>query len=325
MFRDLVVWGMRLGAVTLVVAAPLVASAQDRTTDDRLDRIERDLNMLQRQVYRGAPAAMAASGGSGGGSTAAADIEIRMERLEAQMRDLTGKVEQVGNGLDQLKQRIEQINSDFDVRVSQMGGASANAGPPPRGLSADQPRIAGAGPPPASMPPGTVVPPPSGGGGGLNPIFNTLSPPGTAPQRAPPAAEPLNAAPPTGSTNEQFNHAFGLVKQADYSGAEAALRAFIEAHPGDPLAGNAHYWLGQTYYARNKFAEAAAAFADGYKRFPKGAKAPDDLLYLGMSLAKADQKKNACLALSQLSEAFPNPPAAVRERAASERKHLGCG
>ena len=81
MLRDWVVWGMRLGAVAVVAAAPLVASAQDRTTDDRLDRIERDLNMLQRQVYRGAPAAMAAPGGQGGGGTTAADIEIRMERL----------------------------------------------------------------------------------------------------------------------------------------------------------------------------------------------------------------------------------------------------
>ena len=44
-----------------------------------------------------------------------------------------------------------------------------------------------------------------------------------------------------------------------------------------------------------------------------------------MSLAKADQKKNACLALSQLSEAFPNPPAAIRERAATEKKRLACG
>ena len=102
------------------------------------------------------------------------------------------------------------------------------------------------------------------------------------------------------------------------------MKAFIEAHPNDPLAGNAQYWLGQTYFARNKFPDAAAAFAEGYKRFPKGSKAPEALLYLGMSLAKADQKKNACLALAQLDQAFPNPAAAIKERANTEKKRIGC-
>lgn len=318
-------------AVLVVVAAPTLARAQyqlqqqyqpqyqpqDQATQDRLDRIERDLNMLQRQVYRGAPTA---PGGGAGGSSSAADLEVRMEQVEAQMRDLTGKVEQITNGLDQLKQRIEQINSDFGVRFDQLsgsGGTAAISAPPPR--PAPDARVAG-GPPP-----GTLVPAPSGGGG-LSPIFGTLSPPGTAPTRpSPSAAEPASAGPPGGgSTTEQFNHAFGLLKQSDYSGAETELRAFIEAHPTDPLAGNAQYWLGQTFYARNKYPDAAAAFAEGYKRFPKGPKAADSLLYLSMSLARADQKKNACLALEQLDQSFPNSAPAVRQRAAAEKKRIGC-
>jgi tol-pal system protein YbgF len=285
--------------------------------------------MLERQVYRGAPTASpSAAPGSGGAN--AADVEIRMERLEAQMRDLTGRVEEVANGVEQLKQRIEQINSDFDVRVGELSGAgSAGApavrpvGPPPRG---DGGRFAGPGP---AVAPGSVVPPPSSGG--LSPIFNTLTPPGAGPAAPasppPPAAEPASAAGglPRGSVNQQFNYAFGLVKQADYAGAEAALKAFLAAHPNEPLAANAQYWLGQTYYQRNKYAEAASAFAEGYKRYPKGTKAPENLLYLGMSLARADQKKNACIALTQLDEAFPTAGAPIKQRATAERKRLGCG
>ena len=333
--RCWIVWWLRLGAVLAVVTAPAIGRAQiqltDRTTDDRLDRIERDLNMLERQVYRGAPAAVAPPGSApGGGAPNAADIEIRMERLEAQMRDLTGRVEEIGNGLDQLKQRVEQINTDIDVRFSQMGGSAA-AGPAPgrpgaagSSSAANTPRFPPEPPPTGGlMPPGTVVPPPSSGG--LNPIFNTLSPPGTTPSRPAADSASTEGPPPGSSANEQFNHAFGLVKQADYAAAEGALKAFIEAHPNDPLAGNAQYWLGQTYFARNKFSEAATAFAEGYRRYPKGTKAPEDLLYLGMSLAKADQKKNACLALAQLDQAFPNPAPAIRERASAERKRIGCG
>jgi TolA-binding protein len=47
-------------------------------------------------------------------------------------------------------------------------------------------------------------------------------------------------------------------------------------------------------------------------------------LYLGMSLAKADQKKNACLALAQLDQAFPSAATAVKERANAEKKRIGC-
>src|SRR5689334_5588768 len=78
---------------------PLVARSQDWSTQERLDRLERDLNMLQRQVYRGAPT----SAPSGDPATAA-NVEIRMERLEDQMRDLTGRVEEFQNQVAQLRQ-----------------------------------------------------------------------------------------------------------------------------------------------------------------------------------------------------------------------------
>ena len=53
------------------------AWAQDRSPYERLDRLERDLNMLQRQVYRGAPA-YAPDG------AAAVNVQLRMDRLEAE-------------------------------------------------------------------------------------------------------------------------------------------------------------------------------------------------------------------------------------------------
>jgi tol-pal system protein YbgF len=142
----------------------------------------------------------------------------------------------------------------------------------------------------------------------------------------PPSAEAASAGGglPGGSSAQQFNYAFGLVKQRDYPGAEVALKAFVKQHPTDPLSGSAQYWLGETYFARNQYMDAAAAFADGYKRFPKGPKAAETLLDLGRSLGRADQKKNACVALAQLDHEFPNASAAVKERSASEKKHLGC-
>src|SRR5207302_476668 len=90
--------------------------------------------------------------------------------------------------------------------------------------------------------PATVQPP-----SGPSPIFHTLTPPGSPPAQSDLAAADLPRPPterslPGGSTGEQYNYAFGLLKQADYPAAEAALKAFVEQHPRDPMAGNAQYW-----------------------------------------------------------------------------------
>jgi tol-pal system protein YbgF len=177
------------------------------------------------------------------------------------------------------------------------------------------------------MPPGTVVPPPAD----VSTSAGTLTPPGPTQSRTELATAgtgllrpPSEGSLPSGSSSEQYNLAFGLLKQADYPAAEEALKRFIARYPNDPLAGSAQYWLGETYYARGRYAEAASAFAEGYKNYPKGAKAPDDLLKLAMSLARANQKQNACIAFSQLDRDFPNPASAIRERAMAEKKRLGC-
>src|SRR5439155_25365233 len=102
-----------------VAAVPVPGWSQDRSTQERLDRLERDLNMLQRQVYRGAPPPQMAGGESG----AAVNAELRMGRLEAQMRDLTGRVEEFINQAEQLHQRVEQIAGDIEERFRQAGGA----------------------------------------------------------------------------------------------------------------------------------------------------------------------------------------------------------
>jgi len=327
-----------LTAVAVVSPSQPVWS-QDRAMQDRLDRVERDLTMLQRQIYRtGAPTPFPP-----GGPGTAVDTELRMDRIETQMRELTGRIEDAANGVEQLRRRIEQINSDVEVRFAQGQGQSkaapANshasagiadssaAGPVAMRTSASSASTPPAKPAASLTPPGTLAPPPRDAPGGTG----TLTPPGSvqgqqAMNFAP--AEGLRPPSPGGlprsSPSEQYNHAYGLLKQADYPAAEEAFRNFVSQHPGDSLAGSAQYWLGETFYARGKYADAATAFAEGYKRYPKGTKAADDLLKLAMSLARANQKQNACVALAQLDRDFPHPGAAIKDRAVAEKKRLGC-
>jgi tol-pal system protein YbgF len=329
--------------MVLTIALPTQAArSQDRAMQDRLDRLERDFSILQRQAYRSAGGSVVPAG-----SGAAVDSELRMDRLETEMRELTGRVEDAMNGVEQLRRRLEQMNSDIDVRFGQgqgqptplplrsAGGGAVSSAAAGTFAARGAPTATSAAPlaphnPP--MPPGTPVPPPPYTPTGLGTLTPPKSPagpqpfapepenPGTGGAIRPPSSGGL----PAGSASEQYNFAFGLLKQADYSAAETALKNFIRQHPDDGLAGSAQYWLGETYYARGNYAEAAITFAEGYKRYPKGNKAADDLLKLGMSLARVNQKQNACTALAQLDRDFPNPGNAIKERAKDEKKRLGC-
>ena len=320
--------------VLFAVAAALPgAQAQDATTQERLDRVERDLSMLQRQVYRdGANPAEDTNGGAAG--NLAVDTQIRMNRLEQQMRELTGRVEDQAYQVQQLRQRLEQINSDIEVRL---GGPNqtpnlARAGPPlPPPVARTEMRAEGPPPPvggdimapPGGVmaPPGVLLPPPDATG--------TLTPPGAAPPPASVAAgegPPPPPAPtlPAESAAAQYNSAIGQLRQANYQAAEDAFRSFLQQHPSSGLAGNAQYWLGESYYVRGRYADAAVAFAEGYKRYPKGAKASDTLLKLAMALGRANQKQNACIALAQLDHDFPHAASPIKGQAAAEKKRFGC-
>ena len=91
-------------AFVVMILPASAARAQDRAVQDRLDRLERDLSMLQRQVYRSAGGSVVPTG-----SGAAVDNELRMDRIETQMRDLTGRVEDAINGVEQLRRRLADL------------------------------------------------------------------------------------------------------------------------------------------------------------------------------------------------------------------------
>ena len=312
--------------------APALAQQSDvQPLLDRIDRLERDVNLLQRQVYRGTTPGGAPMPVNPPDAPSALSNEVRIGQLEDQMRTLTGQLEQFGNTLDQMKHRLDTLSSDIDQRLTALehGNPSAAAVAPSRS-AAKPPAALAAQPPPQDAAAGdnNPVAVPSGPR-----VLGTLGPDGAAgpppdqqalaaapaPAPARPQAPPLN-----GSPQEQYNYAFGLLRQADYPGAEQALKAFVQRFASDPLAGNAQYWLGETYYVRKDYENAATAFAFGYQKYPKSAKAADNLLKLGMALGNLGKKQEACAAYARLDRDFPTAASTIKDREASERQQLGC-
>ena len=133
---------------------------------------------------------------------------------------------------------------------------------------------------------------------------------------------------PNGTDKDQYNYAFEILRLAnspvDYERAETVLRAFLEKNPSSELAGNAQYWIGETFYVRSDFERAAVEFLAGYENYPTSVKGPDNLLKLGLSLARLEKKDVACASLSKLSTEYPSASETIKRRAQSERGNLKC-
>jgi tol-pal system protein YbgF len=136
------------------------------------------------------------------------------------------------------------------------------------------------------------------------------------------AAAPANAT--NATPREQYNRAFSYLQQRNYAEAEKTFKSFVTANPTDSLTGNALFWLGETYSAQKNYPDAASQYLDSYRKFPKGSKAVESLLKLGVSLQSMGEKQQACQTFARVLKEHPDAPSSLKQRAESEKKQAGC-
>ena len=316
-----------LGALLALglLIAPQPAPAQDaglRPLLDRLERLERDIKTLNLQLARGGaklpvPAAAGAQPQQAPGASAIARLGVRLGALEDELRAAYGNVERLSFHLNQINQRLDKLVGDVDFRLSaleRMGGGNAQSQAVPRPPSVQ------------TAPPGGFTSQPRNLGTVSQRDVLSLGQvkAGRLPQASLQAPTAAVSVLPQGTPGERYTYAFGLLRQANYDQAETALRAFLQSHGDDPLASNARYWLGETYYVRHEYEKAAQVFMEGFQKDPKGSKAPDALLKLGMSLYSLDKKREACAAFEKLKSDFPDAPAAILKTTTREWRRSAC-
>lgn len=325
-----------LGLLALALLAALPASPAKAQQDiqGQLDRLQRELTTLQSYVYRGgsAPESGAVQQLPAG---SAASIEVRLSELEGSLRQLRGQIEEMTYQIRQNSQRLDKFMADAEYRLTLLEGGDPGQAPAAASVSgstapaATEDRSRSASVSSGSVATGAQM-------GTLGQVSeNDLSAiqqrSGTASQGTAPAASASSAptatqevALPQGSAEEQYNYALGLLRQTRFDEAQVALDAFLAEHPDHSLSSNAKYWLGETYYVRADYQQAAVAFAEGFQQHPEGGKAPDNLLKLGMSLGQLGDKQNACATFAQLQQRFPTAPSNIQQKAQLERQRLGC-
>lgn len=278
-----------LGAAVLLAAQP--ATAQESGNLARqVERLRRELADLQRYVYKGGQKPGAATTPADGGQPLSTDVAARMQvqitQMQGQVRTMNGRVEEVQHRITLLEQRLDRMSEDLEARLLTIEDALVN------------------GTPSAAAATGKL--PPEGGSGQI----------AVAPVVLPDL--------PEGTPREQYDFAYNLLKKHQWIEGRAALLAFLEKNPDDDLSDNASYWLGETYYINKQYKDAAKAFLEGYRKYPKADKAPDNLLKLGKSLAALNQPDKACTTYAKLLEDYPNSQPRIIKLAKSERKTLNC-
>jgi tol-pal system protein YbgF len=313
-----------LGGVAATPAGAQAPTPDVRSLVDQIDRLRRDVDVLQRQLARGgAPPASPGAAPSAGGGVSTSFIEqtdSRFADLDTQLRHMTGRVEELNHKATLLTERLDKLVGDIDFRLSALerGAPAAGAAPgrPPPPVAA-----APSAPPPAGQ---AQVPP------GQSRMVLRPGPAGQPAAGAAPAPQTAAITLPQGSPEAQYEFAYAQLLQAqreqgDFSRAEAALKAFIAANPNHRLAGNAQYWLGETYYVRRDYQTAAVSFAEGFQKYPNSEKAPDNLLKLGMAMSQLNQKAQACGTLGELEKRYPQASASIKQATQREKQRLGCG
>jgi tol-pal system protein YbgF len=155
-------------------------------------------------------------------------------------------------------------------------------------------------------------------GGSRNPSL-ALPPP-----RSPGASAALTTLPPSASPKDEFDLGIGYMQRKDYALAEETMRNFAQKHPGDPLMADAQYWLGESFFQRQLYRDAAESFLAVTTKFDKSAKAPDALLRLGQSLAALKEKEAACAALGEVTRKYPRASSGVKQAVDREQKRVKC-
>lgn len=294
--------------------------------DEKLDKVleelqtlNKDLKTLEKAVYSKSFAVQS----SGSSSNIPATLEgaltrqlVKLSELEEQIQKMTASNEETLFNLQKISERVEKIQRDTELRFSELGALSRQQ---VKQIDS-QKQFPGTG----KMKDFSKVLEPT-------PSINKLETPKQQKIKSVSPASVVQTADiqkekflPKGNPQSQYNFATNFIKVGDYEKAEGALKEFIETNPNHSLTGSAQYWFAETYYIRQLYHDAAAAYLDGYQKFPKSKKAPQNLLKLGIVMNELGEKDQGCLMLSGIKKQYPKADKSILQKAKYETKKFKC-
>ncbi len=280
----------------------------------------------------------------------AAELMLRIDRLENLVRQLNGQVEQAQNQNRRLEEQARRFQSDTDFRFKEMeGGRGARpATSAPAGIPAPtgQPRQRSDAFNPDANPTAAGSPQQLG-----SPTSGTAPraqrPAGTATVATPgqiiageenalgrdprqpteitaPRQQTASIAAQAGTAKGEIDLGKQQLKDGEYEAAEGTFREFTRARPKDRLLTEAMMGLGDSYFQRQRWREAAEQFVDMTTKFSKSGRAAEAELKLGISLRGLGAAKEACDVLNNHGQKYPAAPASIKQGVARELQRARC-
>ena len=286
-----------------------------KAISDQIQVITKDLKTLEKAVYEKSDIISSTSSNSINSDGLNEDIMtkhlLKLNGIEDQFRELTNKFEEVNFKLDKLSTRVTKIQSDSQLRFSDLEN-QINAVPKKKKVSL----------------PGSAKPQDFGAAPGYEitnlPKEQSINSIESAQTVITEEAEKKTSLLPNKPAEEQYEFAVSFMKIGDYETAEFALKEFIEKNKDNDLAGSAQYWYGETFRIRQLYSDAATAYLDGYQNYPKSKKAPDNLLKLGITMVELGEKDQGCKMISGLKKEYPKASKSVLQKAQYEQKKFKC-
>jgi tol-pal system protein YbgF len=298
------------------------ANADNHNIYETLELIQKDIKTLEKAVYSGSNKLNNDTFSTSNIDNNAEDVLTRhllkLSEIENQFQQLTNRFEEINFKLDKLSNRLSKVQADNQIRFQDIENVLNSDGDIKKITKNKS----------TESLPGSSEPQDLGSISYKDSTTNeTTQQIQSVETTASIVTETFQAEEkilPNEEPNKQYEFATSFLKIGDYPTAERAFREFVLTNPDHELAGNAQYWYAETFRIRQLYTDAASAYLEGYQKYPKGEKAPINLLKLGVSMVQIGEKDQGCKMINGVEKQYPKANQSVIQKAKYESQKFEC-
>ena len=315
---------VQLNFAFLFIFTSNITFADNHNLNEVLELIKKDLKTLERAVYSGSINTENVSSQKGLDENSEDVLTrhlLKLSEIENQFQELTNKFEEINFKIDKLSNRLSKIQADNQVRFQEIESILSTDEFDQKLTSKPKEQL-------QKSLPGSSQPQDLGSisykDTETNEASQKIQSVETTSSIITETFEAEQNILPKDTPEKQYEFATSFLKVGDYSTAERAFREFVLTNQDHKLAGNAQYWYAETFRIRQLYTDAATAYLEGYQTYPKGEKAPINLLKLGVSMVQIGEKEQGCKMIMGVEKQYPEANQSVLQKAKYESKKFQC-
>ncbi len=313
-----------LKIVFILFFLPQISFADNHNLNEVLELIQKDLKTLEKAVYSGSTNIENLSSSKNIDKNSEDVLTrhlLKLSEIEIQFQGLTNKFEEINFKLDKLSNRLSKVQADNQIRFQDIENSFSSVDIDKKTTLKTNNQL-------IESLPGSSQPQDLGAisykDTDKNETSQQIQSIDTTASIITEVFETEEKLLPNITPEKQYEFATSFLKVGDYSTAERAFREFVTTNPDHKLSGNAQYWYAETFRIRQLFTDAATAYLEGYQKYPKGEKAPINLLKLGVSMVQIGEKKQGCKMIEAVEKQYPKANQSVLQKAKYESKKFEC-